>query len=87
MYRDSLSIGNGIFCGSLYILELSSLPFVSTTLTVNIVSSTKHLRLNEKSSILWQKCLGHISRQRMEILIKDGILQDVDFSDFDTCVD
>ena len=34
-YRDSLLIGTGVLCGSLYILELSALPYVSTTLTVN----------------------------------------------------
>ena len=55
--------------------------------TVNIVSSIKCLRLNEKSYILWHKRLGHIFRHRMERLIKDEILPDLDFSDFDTYVD
>ena len=63
------------------------MSFVSATLSVNTVSSTKHLRLNEKSSILWHKRMGHISRQRMERLIKDEILSGLDFSYFDTCVD
>ena len=31
--------------------------------------------------------MGHISRQRMERLIKDDILPDLDFLDFNTCVD
>ena len=31
--------------------------------------------------------MGHISRQRIERLIKDEILSDIDFSYFDTCVD
>ena len=31
--------------------------------------------------------MGHISRQRMKRLIKDEILPDLDFSDFDSCVD
>ena len=31
--------------------------------------------------------MSHISRQRMERLIKDDILLDLDFSDFDTCID
>ena len=86
LYRDYLSIGNGILCESLYRLELSILPYVYATLIVNTVSSTKRLRLNEKSSTLWYKRLGHISRQRMERLIKNWILPDLDFSDFDTCV-
>ena len=80
-------IGIGILCGSLYILELSALPSVSATLTVNTASSSKCLRLNEKSYTLWHKCLGHISRQRMERLIKDEILLDLDFLAFDVCVD
>ena len=37
--------------------------------------------------ILWHKHLGHISRQRMERLIKDEIFPNLDFSNFDTCVD
>ena len=80
-------IGTRVLCGNLYRLELSSLSSISTTLFVNTVSSTKRLRLNEKSSILWLKCMGHISRQRMERLIMDEILPDLDFSYFDTCVD
>ena len=31
--------------------------------------------------------MSHISRQRIERLIKDEILPDLDFLDFDTCVD
>ena len=87
MYQDSLLIGTGVLCGNLYKLELSALPSVSTTFTINIASSSKHLRLNEKSYILWHKHLDHIFRQRMERLFKDEILPDLDFSDFDTCVD
>ena len=63
------------------------LPFIYATLTVNIGSSSKGLRLNEKSFTLWHKHLSHISRQRIKRLIKDDILLDLDFSYFDTCVD
>ena len=87
MYRDSLLIDIGVLYGNLNILELSALPYVSTTLTFNTASSSKRLRLNEKSSTLWHKSLGHIYRQRMERLIKDEILPNLDFSDFDICVD
>ena len=48
LYQDSLLIGNEVLCWNLYILELSALPSVSTTLSVNTVSSKKCLRLNEK---------------------------------------
>ena len=87
LYRDLLLIGTKVLYGSLYRLELSALPFVSATLTVNTTSSSKCLRLNEKSSTLWNKRLGHISKQRMKRLIKYEILPDLDFSYFDTCVD
>ena len=50
LYQDSLLIGTGVLYGSLYRLELSSIPSVSATLTVNTTSSSKLLRLNEKSS-------------------------------------
>ena len=80
-------IGIGILCGNLYKLELSILPYVSITLTMNNACSSKRLRLNEKYSILWHKCLGHISKQRTERLINDEILWDLDVLDFDICVD
>ena len=63
------------------------MPSVFATLIVNTASSSKCLILNEKSSILWHKRLGHISRQRIERLIKDEILSGLNFSDFDTCGD
>ena len=87
MYRDLLLIDTGVLCGNFYRLDLSALPSVSATLFVNTVSSTKHLRLNEKYSIIWHKHLSHISGQRIERLIKDEILPDLDFLYFDTCVD
>ena len=83
MYRDSLLIITRVLCENLYKLELSALPYVFTT--VNTISCSKCLRLNEKSSTLWHKRLGHIYRQRIERLIKDEIL--LDLSGFDTCVD
>ena len=66
---------------------MSTLPYVSNNLTIDTASSSKRLRLNEKSSILWHKCLGHISKHIMVRLINDEILLDFDFSYFDICVD
>ena len=62
LYRDSLFIDTRVLCGSLYILELSAIPYVYAILTINTTSSSKRLRLNEKSSTHWHKRLGHISR-------------------------
>ena len=41
---------------------------------------------NENSASLWHKRLGHISKRRIERLMSDGILNPLDFMDFDTCV-
>ena len=87
LYRDSLLIDTRVLCGSLYRLELSALPSVSFTLTINTSSRSKRSKLNEMSSTLWHKRLGRISKQRMKRLIKNEILLDLDFSNFDTCVD
>ena len=87
LYQNSLLIIIGVLCGSLYRLELSAFPYVSTTLIVKTSNSSKGLRLNEKFSIFWHKRLGHISKQRMVRLIKDEIILNLDFSYFDTCVD
>ena len=43
--------------------------------------------MNEDSSTLWHRRLGHISIDRIKRLVKDRILSILDFIDFDTCVD
>ena len=41
LYQYSLLIGIGVLCGNLHRLELYVLSYVSTTLTLNIASSSK----------------------------------------------
>ena len=41
---------------------------------------------NEISASLWHMRLGHISKQRIERLLSDEILNHLDFIDFDDCV-
>ncbi|PRQ48851.1 putative RNA-directed DNA polymerase [Rosa chinensis] len=41
----------------------------------------------DASSFLWHKRLGHISKQRLQELVKQDILPALDFTDFETCVD
>ena len=38
---------------------------------------------NENSLSLWHKRLGHISKRRIERLMSDGILDSLDFADFE----
>jgi hypothetical protein len=50
--------------------------------------SSKRKRCDDATSAkLWHYCLGHISRGRIEGLIKDDILIPLDFSNSDYCID
>ena len=84
VYYKSIVVGVASLHNGLYMLKLST-SFVDTT--VNIVTRNKRPRTSENSSMLWHRRLGHISRERLERMVKEGILVDLDFSDFDKCVD
>ena len=43
--------------------------------------------MNEDSSFLWHRRLGHISIQRIKGLVNDGVLSALDFIDFETCME
>ena len=57
------------------------------TLHVQNTAVIKRCVVNEESSILWHWRLGHISLQRVKRLVNDGVLNALDFTDFETCVD
>ena len=44
-------------------------------------------KLNENSVSLWHKYLGHISKQRIQRLVVDGILKPLDLKDFQVCIE
>jgi len=50
-------------------------------------NSAKRKRDDETSSKLWHCQLGHISKGRMERLIREEILHPLDFSDSEQCID
>ncbi|KAF7807447.1 Retrovirus-related Pol polyprotein from transposon TNT 1-94 [Senna tora] len=47
----------------------------------------KRCATNENSSMLWHRRLGHISLERVKRLVKEGVLNALDFTDFNTCID
>ncbi|RVX08125.1 Retrovirus-related Pol polyprotein from transposon TNT 1-94 [Vitis vinifera] len=85
IFCNSVLIGNGVLFGNLYSLSLHH-GLLCDSSSVNSVVGCKRARMNLSSSMLWHKRLGHISRQRLERLVKDGVLSNLDFSDFETCV-
>ena len=48
---------------------------------------TKRKLNKENLASLWHKRLGHISKGRVERLVSDGILESLDFTNFDVSVD
>nr|GEV39912.1 hypothetical protein [Tanacetum cinerariifolium] len=54
---------------------------------VNVIRNGKRKHLDEESSSrLWHKRLGHISKDRMQRLIKEGILHHLDFNQCVECI-
>ena len=48
---------------------------------------TKCKLTEENSTMLWHKRLGHISKQRIERLVLDEILDSLDLIDFKFCIE
>ena len=92
------SFGNNKF--SLFhnsnLVGISSLSYVDNLYMLDTVASydetfqlstqgVKRKLTDENSSSLWHKRLGHISKRRIERLVSDGILDSLDFADFEIC--
>ena len=80
LFYNSCVVGSGTLSDGLYKLDLDP----SFANSINNVIGKKWSRVNENSSMLWYKRLGHISRERIQRLIKECVLHDLDF---DNCVD
>ncbi|KAF7822006.1 Retrovirus-related Pol polyprotein from transposon TNT 1-94 [Senna tora] len=83
IFYDSEKIGECVLTGGLYKLctSLSNECFHVEN------CSTKRSKTKDKSFVLWHKRLGHISKERVDCLIKDQILPPLDYSDIGACVD
>ena len=79
------SDGN-ILCDGLYKLTLNH-EYAQSLVTLHSNIGLKRVLINEKSSILWHRQLEHISRDKIERLVKNNILENLDFNDFRMCVD
>ena len=54
--------------------------------SLSITIGTKRCTMNDDSSILWHRRLGHISIQSIKRLVNEGVLNALDFIDFETSV-
>ena len=85
IFCNSVLIGNGVLFGNIYCLSLHH-GLLCDSSSVNSVVDCKRARMNLSSSMLWHKRLSHISRQRLKRLVRDGVLFNLDFSEFETYV-
>jgi hypothetical protein len=60
---------------------------VNKNASSSINVSKKRKRVHDISSKLWHCHLGHISRERIERLIKESILLPLEFLDLEQCID
>jgi hypothetical protein len=82
-------VGRAFRHDKLYLLSIKdSINVINSENNVNVSSSkNKHKRIDDVSSKLWHRRLGHISRGRIEYLVKESILLPLEFLDFEQCID
>ena len=76
-------IGNGTLSNGLFHIQLQN---DITYNSMHVTAILKRCVMNEESSMLWHRRLGHISIERIKKLVNDGVLSTLDFADFETCV-
>lgn len=78
-----ISIGSLSMHNNLYLLD-----FASCTETLHTSNrGIKHKLNNKDSVILWHKCLGHISKQRIQRFVSNGVIDSLDTKNFPICVE
>jgi len=86
LFKRTFMIGSGTLYDDLYKLNLDNL-YVATLMTLHHNVGTKRSLVDERSTYLWYKRLRHISKERMQRLVKNEILPDLYFTDLNVCVD
>jgi hypothetical protein len=82
-------VGHAFRHDKLYLLSIKDfINVVSFENNVNVSSSNnKRKRFDDVSSKLWHHHMSHISRGRIERLVKESILPPLEFLDFEQCID
>ena len=75
LFKRTFMIGSGTLYDGLYKLNLDNL-YVKTRMNLHHNVGTKHSLVDERFSYLWHKRLRHISKERMQRLVKNEILPD-----------
>ena len=84
LFQNSNLVGTGslYYVDNLYMLD----TVVSYHETLQLsTQGVKRKLTDENSSSIWQKILGHISKRSIGRLVSDGILDSLNFADFEIC--
>src|SRR3954463_3240498 len=82
---NSNVIGTGTLVGKLY--KLDTTTFIDNEGLFSSNLGTKRRLTNENTAIIWPKRLGHISKQRIQRLMSEGIIDSLDLSDLKVCIE
>ena len=84
LFQNSNLVGTGSlsYVDNLYMFD--TVASYHETLQLS-TQGVKRKLTDENSSSLWHKRLGHISKRRIERVVSDGILDSLDFADFEIC--
>ncbi|KAJ4710364.1 Retrovirus-related Pol polyprotein from transposon TNT 1-94 [Melia azedarach] len=85
LFYASKLVGSGSLSGYDNLYSLDTITSFNESLHLSLCGTNRKL-INENSVALWHKRLGYMSRQRIERLVLDEILDPLDFTDFDICV-
>ena len=85
LYLNSNVIGTGSLTDKLYKLNIKATNGNEILHSSNY--DIKQKLTNENSSMLWHMRLGHISNQCIQRLVLEGILDPLDFSDFQVYIE
>jgi len=77
-------VGFSELCDDLYSIELQN---HTTCSSMHVSIGLKKCIVNENSSTLWHQRSGHVYIEIIKQLINDGVLNTLDFTDFETYVD
>ena len=86
IFKNKVFVGGGYLVDCLYKIKLDS-TYECNYSIMHVDVGIKRSLINENSSMLWHRRLGHISIERIKRLVNDGVLKTLDFTDFGTCVD
>ena len=90
IWCNNIRVGVAFLHNELYLLSLRE-KIYSVNKVNEIVSASnkeqKKRKRTQDSSRLWHCRLGHISRGRIERLVKNDILPPLEFSDIEQCID